>query len=281
MPVATSPYPQANDILNSARFRLNDAMASLYPSSGKILDETTASTQQAFNNGYRRMQNQLADAGVSRFKSDIIITHIPPTKNFDPSSKQSISLFQFFDGTNFQTKPVLPNNLIYPLWMSERLSCALGGMNMFPFPPVDTPNMKLQIDGMETRTKFSYNGQWEWQEDKISFPGATQFVDFRIGFRTYLPDIIDVGDTRWWEQPVHVINCNDALSKWLCFEFAVARSVDGDATEQMSLVAAGFKSEAVEATKILINPDAMREERTNVRRVPYGRRGGGGGWDSR
>jgi hypothetical protein len=279
---AVGPYPIANDILNSARVRLNDTLKSLYPSSGKILDETTAFSQQALNNGLRRMQNQLADEGVSRFKGEIVITGIPPTRNFDPASKQSISWFQFFDGFNFQAKPVLPSNLIYPLWMSERWSVSPGGgQNVYPFPDVNRPNMTLMIDGMQTRTKYQWNGQWEWREDTIFFPGSTQMMDFRIGFRTYLPDITDVGVTRWWEQPVQIINCNDAASKWLCYEFATARAVDGDASEQMAVIAAGFKAEAIEATKYLVNPDAMREERTNTRRVPYGGGRGNRGWYGR
>ncbi len=130
---------------------------------------------------------------------------------------------------------------------------------------------------MQNCTKYYLNGQWEWRENKIFFPGATQEVDFRIAFRIFLPKIIDVGSDRWWTQPVQIVNCDDALSKWTCFEFATARAADGDATEEMLAVASGFKEEAIEATKLLINPDALREQRTNVRRLPYGGRQNGRG----
>lgn len=253
-------------------------MGSLFPTSGKVLDETQATTQQFFNTGYRRMQDGLCDAGVERFSGEATIIGVPPVTTLDPASQCFISWTTFFDGTGYQTGPVLPINLILPLWMSERPS-----NTNFPFPDVNRPNMTCMLDGMQSARKYQRNSQWEWREDKIFFPGALIPVDFRIRYRGYLADINNVGNARWFTQPVPVMRCLDALAWWICAEFAAARSADGDASEQMLAIAGSCKEEAVAATKLLANRDVMKNERVNVRRIPYGggSRGYGGGYGFR
>lgn len=263
-----SPYDPVTTILNAARFRLNDKLSSLYPHSGKILDETMASTQQATNNAWRAMQTDLSGLGVERFKGEVLIQNVPPTTNFDPASHQSISWTEFFDGTNYQTTPVLPSDLLIPLYMSERWA----GTN-FPFPPADEPNMRNKVDGLDHFWKNNalYNRQWEWREEKINVPGCIRSMDWLIGFRKYLQDFVDVATQRWWTLPVPLIRCQDPFAWHICAEFCFARAADGDSQEQMLAVAQECKALADAATKQYANDTAMKNQRTNVRRVPYGR----------
>jgi hypothetical protein len=283
MSLAGSPYDSANTILNTVRFRLNDRIKSLYPTSGKVLLETNASTQQAFNTGLRRFQDRISGAGVARMKTDVIISGTPVTTNMDPSSKCWISWFGFFDGSNELPGPKLPQDLRTPLWMSERWSATPGvpgNVNVFQFPPANRPNMRNMTDGLNSQPKYQYNGQWQWQDDRIYFPGSIFVMDFQIGYRKRIPDIIDVGTTPWFEQPVQIANCLDPLAWWVCAEFAAARAADGDAAETMLPVAEACEEKAVEATQLWNNEDAMRLQRTTARRRPYGggrgRRMGGG-----
>lgn len=264
-PVNVAPRDSVNSVLNAARFRLNDKLASLYPFSGKILDEYQAGTQQAFNNGYRRLQNELKDAAIELFSDEIVIIGIPPVTNFDPSSTCSMSFTEFFDGTTYQNSPVLPKNLLIPLWMSERQS----GTNL-PFPPVNRPNMRNYVDGLPGNGKWIFNRAWEWRGEKIVFPGAMQTVDFRIRFRATLPFIGDVGNLAWFQQDVPILDCGDALAWWVCYEFSVARMADGDVAEGMAAVAETFKENAESATTLMMNQTAMKNQRTNVRQLPYG-----------
>lgn len=127
--------------------------------------------------------------------------------------------------------------------------------------------------------KQQRNRCWEWKRDVIFFPGALINVDFRIRFRAYLADIVDGDGIRWFEQPVPMMRCQDPMSLWVCYEFAMARAADGDASEQMMMAAKGFRDEAIEATKKFVNRDIMKNERTNNRRRPYG--GGSRGQGSR
>ena len=287
MPVAppqqTAPYDIANTILNTARMRLNDKLKAIAPYTGRILDETEAATQTAFNAGYRRFQDELSDASVYLLTKTSIITGLPPTTNFDPASLCSLSWTQFFDGSNYFAGPVLPYDLITPLSCSDRWSVAGNQQNQWPFPPADRPNMRLMVDGMNSQYKFQYNRQWKWEGDVMYFPGTIQAVDFQLRYAAFLPDIQDLAGVRWFKQPVPIMRCLEPMAWWVAREFCVARTADGDAQELMLSVAQECESQAIDATKKIANRDARMDERVSPRRRPYGggSRGGGGlrgGW---
>lgn len=278
-PLPSTNYDSATTILNAARVRLNDKIQTLVGVRGTILGETDPLTNQAFNNGYRRFQDGLVDAGSERFSGQVIISQVPIVGSYDPASQCSMSWFGMFDGVNNFSTPALPNNLILPLWMSERPS----GSNS-PFPSPNTPNMFCATDGLPMYPKGQRNACWEWREDAIWFPGATITVDFLIRYRSYLADLVDVGTTRWFQQSVPIMRCSDPLSWWVCAEFAAARASDGSIGAQMLSVAAQCKAEAVEATKRWVNQEIQKNQRLDVRRIPYGsssRGGGYGGWGYR
>lgn len=256
-------YDDCTTILNTCRVRLNDKLPSLQPHSGKILDETQSTTQQAFNSGWRRLQENLAELGVERFKGDIVIFGIPATTNLDPASKCSISWSQFFDGTNYHTQPVLPSSLVTPLWMSER-----PADTQFRFPDPRYPNMKCCVDGMPTWVKIQWNRVWEWREEQIFFPGSIIPMDFRIGFRLCIQDFVDIDDTHWYELQVPLRWCQDALAWWVIAEFAYARAADGE--QDMLAVGQACEEQAMTATRRYANRDIMKNERVEVRRTPYG-----------
>lgn len=285
MPIVPSPTAQVYDpawsILNAARARLAHLMPSLYPYSGNVLGYTQAGTQQMFNNAYRRFQDAMCDAGSKKFQGDVIVTDIPATTNYDPAVQNSISWFQCFDGNNYTTTPVLPSDLVIPLWMSERQA---GTAFNFPWP--DTPNMDMYLDGLPMQQKYAFNGCWEWRGDVIYYPGATQSVDFRIRYRYNLPDIVDVGTQRWFQADVPMVRCQDPLSWWLVVEVATAEASKPDASGKVIAMAQSAQQQAMEATKKYVNRDVMLDERTEARRVGYGAasrgnngwNGGYGGW---
>lgn len=260
-------------------------MPTLQAFSGNLLEATQSTTQQYFNNGYRHMQDELADGGVDRFYGDILIPGIPAVTNMDPAVLCFISWTQVFDGTNYQTTPVLPSDLILPLWMSERVN---GSMSPLPCWP-DLPNMKMWTDGLPWLPKQPRNLNWEWRDEAIYYPGSTSVMDFRIRYRKYLPDIVDIAGVPWWTQSVPVVRCQDALSWWVAAEYAAAQAARHDLPSDMLMalaqLAAACQAQAKHATDLMINRDVQKNERTEVRRIPYGGgsrgqgyNGGGGGW---
>lgn len=269
-------------ILNETKSRVGEQMPSLQPYTGNILDATQASTQQRMNNAWRNFQDSLCDAGSKKFQQSVVIEGIPPTHNYDPAVQSSISWFQCFDGDNYQLNPVLPSDLVTPLWMSERQS---GTQD--PFPGPDEPNMDFYIDGLPMYgQKYCRNGCWEWRGEVIYYPGATQAVDFMIRYRKNLPDFVDVGSQRWFTQPVQMVRCQDPLSWWLVVEVATAASAIAGAPGNALQLAQSARLAAVEATKKYANRDVMLDQRTEAQRIPYNggsrgqgvRYGSGGGY---
>ena len=76
-PLAPHPYDSVTNALNSARARLNEGLKTLFPVSGKVLNETDSTSLQHLNNGWRRMQDTLADRGYARLLNEVIIQSFP------------------------------------------------------------------------------------------------------------------------------------------------------------------------------------------------------------
>lgn len=281
MPIPTpqvAPYDSWQTILNATKLRLRHRMPSLVAYSGNVLDATQADTLQAANNALRRLQDGMCDAGATRFQDDIVIQGIPVAASQDPATVCSISWTGCYDGVNSFATPALPGNMIRPLWLSERAT----GQNA-NFPPPSAPNMLICNDGVPKRTKAAFNFSWQWRNDTLYYPGATQAVDFWIYFQSYLADAADVGNQRWFNTQVPIMRCQDPLCWWLCREFASAMTSEatqkGDAmiAQQAASFAGLCEAQAEAATKKLVNRDIGPRERGDTRRRPYGNGGGSGG----
>lgn len=277
-PPGPNIYPTWSDIITEAEFRLGQTkLPSLFPYKGNILDATQASTLQACKNAARKLQINMRDSATKRFQSAVLIENIPVVASQDPASECSISWFGCSDGAGFTTTPALPYDLLIPLWMSERATgtCA-------PFAGPNQPNMNPRPDGIPKRQKYVFNGVWQWRADTIYYPGALQNVDFWIYYRSRLPDPTDVGSTRWFNTTFNIIDCQDALSKWIGAEFLMAASgyaiQKGDSTagQVLASIASALSIEARTATQLIANQDVMLDQRADVRRIPYGSSRGSG-----
>lgn len=271
-------YDKAYSILNATRFRMHEKMPSLVPFSGTILRETELSTQQAFNNAYRKMQAVMANAGSATFEASIVIQGIPRVSSaaLDPATECSISWFGCNDGVDVTVTPALPSNLMTPLWISERWN---GSMQ--PFPSPRRPNMACCADGLPKNIKINWNGCWQWRGEVIYYPGSVQSMDFWIYYQAYLPDLIDVSTSPWFTLDVPVMRCQEALSHWLCREFCMSQASDEnlepDVRQQFMAAMPYFEDQAMSATRLLVSPDKKRKQRMNYTRLPFAGGGGGAG----
>ena len=251
------------DVLNSARVRLNDAMQTLQPVSGKLLDESQAYTQQAVNLGWRRLQEFLANLGYSAFTRETILQSCPVVATLtDPSVQTYVNWDGFYDGVNLWPEPVLPDDLICPKRVYERRSAPHGY-----FIP-----MELIIDGMPSLSKQSLNLWWDWRSGAIFMPGSMQAMDLKIEYSAYLSDFVDVGTTRWYEAqiPMSMQRCLNAFAWYVCAEYSSGRD---DMDEER------FETKAEAAAKQIMNRDVQLKQRTNIRRQPRSGRGHSG-WNS-
>ena len=104
-PSSSAPYFTVDDVLNTARVRLNDAIQQL---SGDILKDTQPFTQTMVNSAWLRMQQFLANLGFARLIDEQIITGLPICASSDPASQCWIDWTGFWDGTQIWTGFALP-----------------------------------------------------------------------------------------------------------------------------------------------------------------------------
>lgn len=255
-----APYDLVNDVLNTARVRLNDALENTYPTSGKLLDNNQFFTLQAFNQGYRNLQEFLANLGFTRLRREIILQSIPPVATTDPSAQVYLSWTGYFNGVQTlgpesdPPAPLLPSDLIIPLVLWERRS---GSNAEFAGP------MSLFIDGLPTPSKHGWNHLWEWREDAIYMPGGTDTMDIRIRYAAYLPDFVneDGFGVQWYQQQVPIMRCMSALAWFLLAEVCNGRT-DIQIDPQI------FIGRGEADAKKIYNRESILKQRTNVRRQP-------------
>ena len=258
-PANIAPYFQVNDVLNTARVRLNDAIQQL---SGDILKDSQPFTQQMANSAWLRMQQFLSNLGFARLIDETVITGLPICGNpIDPATQCWIGWTGFSDGTQIFTGFALPQNCSFPLKIWDRVS----GYNSGWGEP-----LRNIMDGLPATQKYPRNGIFEWRNDRIYIPGTTIPVDLRVRFAQFFPFFQTQGTTQWYQQPVPIVGCLDALADYICVE-----ACDGRDDVDSSV----FKTRAEGEAKLIFNRDVRIKNRSNVRRQPHsGPRNGGYGY---
>ncbi len=108
-------------------------------------------------------------------------------------------------------------------------------------------------------------------------------MDFLIYYQSFLPDLVDVSTTPWFQQDVPIMRCQHALKDWIAAEFCMSQaqdeSLDPDVRRQLMAAMPYFEQQAMDATGLLVSPDKKRKQRMGYTRLPYagGGQGGGGG----
>lgn len=254
--MATAPYDTAASILVTARAKCGDMIRS---EGGDILTNDQPFTQVYFQNSYQWLQRELANLGYTRFSKTIVIPALPVTTNQDISSEQLLNWTGFFDGTAQQTFPVLPQDLIQPIYCWERITG-----NNFRFMP-----MQLQIDGITDTYKQELNRQWAWENDNLVLPGATMPTDLQMKYAAFLPDLVTVGTNLWYNQKVEIMRCRNSLAAHIAWQVCDIR---GDANADKLL------TEAMDEAAKIMNVQVQSTERVNVRRQGTSRRSHRGTW---
>ena len=246
-PLPAAPYDLVESVLNLARVRINDAMASI---GGDILTDVQPFTQVMYNAAWRKFQAFLTQLGHSRFKQSVVLLGFPVLANPDPAMQVSLSWSGCFDGTSYYISPALPPDLILPLKIWERVS----GMSMaFHHHP-----MEQALDGLPScQVAQPFNGCFEWREDTIWMPGASQPLDFKIEYAAFLPDAVTTGTVSWNQQAVPVMRALSPLANYLAAEVAAPRA---------DLDSGTFLQQAEDETRQIYNLEARQKQRTTTSR---------------
>jgi hypothetical protein len=247
-PLNAAPYFIVDDVMNTARVRLNDAIQQL---SGDILKDSQPFSQTMVNSAWLRMQQFLANLGFARLVDEVVITGLPICGNLiDPATQCWIDWTGFYDGTQIWTGFALPQRCSFPLKIWDRVT----GFNSGWGEPI-----RNVMDGLPATFKYPRNGIFEWRNDRIYMPGTSIPVDLRVRFAQFFPFFQTQGNTQWYQQPVPIVGCLDSLADYICVEACDGRD---DVDSQT------FKSRAEGEAKLIFNRDVRLKNRSNVRRQP-------------
>jgi len=255
-PATTAPYDTTEYVLNLARARAGDAGLTI---AGNLLADNQPYTLVYLNSAIRTVQDMLMDNGVENYPQETVLFAMPATATLDPALYSYISYAEAFDGVNPHTSPLLPQDLLIPLRMYERLNGSLGQMvEMFP-----------SNDGLPSRPKTAWNRQWEWRDDQINLVGATQVNDMRLRYDRYIPDISSLSQP----QPIPIgVRCADALAWFVVAEFASPRG---------SVMVQDFWNRGAAAIQRIILRTTRKTQRNNNRRRSFDQIGPSNGYCSR
>lgn len=251
----TAPTDTIETILNAARTRLNDAIASL---AGDVLTDNQPFTTQMVNNAWRRMQRTLAAQGYLILVEETIITAFPAGSS-DPGAFSWIDWTGYFNGTSFTPSGTicLPQDFIEPLRLWER---ATGTSN--PFDDMDEI-----LNGIPAIPKQDWNALWEWRQNRVYLLGANAAADLRLRYQSYFPDFTDISASGGSAQTIPIIQCQDPFSWYICSEMASSRGdLDAKSFDAMADAAATMIAQrnSQEPRSIAKNSQygAMRDART-------------------
>lgn len=218
MPAPTAPYDSLEDVVNAARMRLNDMIASV---GGDVLVDTAPFTIVAVNAAWRKLQEFLSKLGFLRFKNECIL-QLRALGHSDETERP------YLDWTGFHTTGftddtiVLPQDLIAPIELRERsLEDVSRSFQAMDFLPGGLP---LIGQGYWLKT-------WSWHDEKLWIPGNIGITGVQVWIRywSFAPDFVAAGTTAFASQQVPIMRCLNPFSLYLAAEIAAPR---GDATAQ-------------------------------------------------
>lgn len=262
-PSVTAPFSDVNSVLDLMRTKMLDTIGSL---AGDILQNAQPFLQEYTNAGWRELQFFLATLGFSAFKVPFIGKAYPVVDSTDPATWTSLSWTQFVNASGGVFAPptvdVLPQNMILPLRISERITGSRGRF---------TP-MQMAKDQLPEPRKGPYNGWWLWENQAIYMPGSIYSMDLRMELAIYMPDFETTGiaptQTFWYQQPVPLVRAKTALAWFICDEVVQARAD----------LAGSFTAQAQQAARQLYNIEVSQKQRVPTQRRPYAGRQGGQGY---
>lgn len=170
--VPSTAYVTLETVTNLIRAIANDM---IYSQAGEILTDSANFMFPLLNDSLEWFQNEVNNHGVTTFEKETFLTGITPAAFIpanDPGQQINISDSGYFDGTTNHALPQVPVDLLEPLRLWERQNGSTE--NWVP--------MRYTADGLSSQTPTSRFGSWEWRQDGLYMPGATQSNDIRIRY---------------------------------------------------------------------------------------------------
>jgi hypothetical protein len=160
----------------------NDA---IFSQAGEILTDTSTLLFPLMNDGIEWMSAELDNSGVDTFTKEIILASVTAVPIVDPGLQVNISDTGYFDSSVNRAAPQFPTDGVNPLFIWERKT---GSTEQWV--PMEQILMGLPSVVQSSRLKL-----WEWRQDGLYMPGATQSNDLRVRYSSSHPQLVSPTDT--------------------------------------------------------------------------------------
>src|SRR5579863_7787913 len=244
MPVAqTTAYANVESVSKLARALVNDMLVS---QGGEILTDAAPFTFPMLNSAARYFGRKLANNSVKTFTLETVLTPVTPV-NFpnlgvggaDPGQQVFIGDTGYFNGSAISYPPGLPSSMRVPLDLWERTTGLLEQwLPMKEFP-----------DGLPSVPQSYRIRFWEWRNEQIWMPGATQQNDLKLRFESDVAQFATVNDT------IMIRGATDPIANYLAALFTNSRNPSA---------AASFSAAADDFTNQIILSNVHAAQRETV-----------------
>ena len=212
---------------------------------GEILTDTAPFTFPFLNEATDYVQKELMNHGMNVFEKETILASVTPIAVIDPGVQVDISESGYFDGVNNNASPTIPVDLIMPTRLWERQT---GSQELW------LPMTQI-LDGLPAVVQTSRLGMWEWREDGLYMPGATQSEDIRL---RYLSETISFSSV---DDIILIRGVNSPIANRIAYKFTLSRG---------SPLATQFKADADAGILQICTTNARMKQRASVVRKRFG-----------
>jgi hypothetical protein len=244
----STPYDSAESILQLARSISADA-ATANGLAGDILADSQPYIFPLLTKAYRDLQDELISQSSEIMNKYGYVYALEPTAYNNPRFNVQLSFlgYTYGEGKLDGTK-ALPPDMVKPLELWE---CIAGQQRWV--------EMKQASDSISSRPTNSRFRIWDFQNDILYMPGASQTNDLKIKYLGTFPDL--AGPTA----PVYILRSQTYLANKLVADV-------GRALGALEMIPS-FEAEAEKAKARIVNRTARKESYGSYNRRPFRQRG--------
>lgn len=234
--------------MNLVRVIINDVING---PQGEILTNTSPFTLPLLNDVMEWFEREVNNFGVDTFTRETRLVNILPVTTVDPGIQVVITDTGYNNGSGNYATPQIPPDLLEPLFMWERKT---GSTDTF-VPMAEVP------DGLPSVTQGDRLAMWDWREDGIWMPGATQENDIRLRYKGAHPTFATVDDVLEFRAATGPIAYKLASSYLASRSPAASEAANAEAEKRIAQIG---------------TQNSRTKQRESNSRMSYGGQGSGG-----
>lgn len=240
--LASSAYLTVETIALLIRVISNDV---IFSQAGEILTDTSNPLMPLLNDSLEWFENEVNNHGVDTFTKETFLTGVLAAGTTDPGIQTFIDDTGYFDGVGSHMIPQLPTDLLEPLFIWERQTGSTE----------DWVRMDQKLDGLPSTSHGLRIRFWEWRQDAIQMPGASQSNDLRLRYVGSHARLATVNDTLYFRGATGPV-AYKTVATWL-----MTKNPEGS---KMAMAEAGLRIGQI-ATR-----NSRMKQRDTITRQSYG-----------